>query len=474
MQEDSTIGGEAGVERQLRAVIAHSSAGVRLPSTRALVERHSVSPLTVQRVVQRLVTEGLVQTRAGTGNFVAVRARAVRADYSWQTTALGAARTDPLMISSAMAPTPAGAIPLHYSYPMAELLPERLVRAAIGRAVRSPLGLDRAPVAGLVDLRTWFATSAAPPHRVAPAHPDDVVIMPGGQSALSSIFRALAAPGEAIVMESPTYWGAIAAAKQAGLRIVPVARGAEAPEAEDLDDAFATSGAKLFYAQPHFANPTGALWSAAARASILGVVRAHGAFLVEDDWAHEFGIDADVSTLFGDDPDGHVVYVRSLSKSVAPSMRVAAAIARGPARVRIQADRTVDDLYVSGLLQVAALDVLTNPGWPTHLRALRTALRLRRDELARQVVEHLGADALTSVPRGGLNLWVRLPDRTDVAQLVTRTREAGVLLAPGADWFPAEPPGAFVRLNYTGAPTDHFGPALATVSSTLSEMIRAG
>jgi DNA-binding transcriptional MocR family regulator len=467
MQEDSTIGGEAGVERQLRSVITSSVAGVRLPSTRTLVERHAVSPLTVQRVVQRLVTEGLVQTRAGTGNFVARPPRTVRADHSWQTTALGEARSDPKGVGALRVPTPVGATALHNGYPMAELLPERLVRSAIGRALRSPLGLDRAPVAGVPELRAWFATSAAAPHRAAPAHPDDVVIMPGGQSALSSIFRALASPGDAIVMESPTYWGAIDAARQAGLRIVPVARETDAPSAADLDEAFTTSGARLFYAQPHFANPTGALWNAASRASTLAVLRTHGAFMVEDDWAHDFGIDADVTTLFGDDPDGHVVYVRSLTKSVAPSLRVAAAIARGPARSRIQADRTVDDLYVSGLLQVAALDVVTNPGWSTHLRGLRSALRSRRDELARQVVTHLGPDALTSVPRGGLNLWVRLPDRTDVAGLVSRSRDAGVLVAPGTDWFPAEPPGAFLRFNYTGAPPDRFDAALATVASAL-------
>jgi DNA-binding transcriptional MocR family regulator len=462
-----TIGGERGVEQQLRHATSTSAAGVRLPSTRSLVARHSVSPLTVQRVVQRLVGEGLLETRAGAGTFVAVRRRARRADHSWQTTALGEARSEPTVVGTALAPTPVGTTALHYGYPMTDLLPGRLVRAAITRAARSPLGLDRAPVAGLPELRAWFAADAAGANREAPAHPDDVVIMPGGQSALSSIFRALAAPGDAIVMESPTYWGAIEAARQAGLRIVPVARGAGAPLSDKVDAAFGSSGAKLFYAQPHFANPTGALWSGADKRGILDIVRAHGAYLIEDDWAHDFGIDFDVTSLFGDDPDGHVIYVRSLTKSVAPSLRVGAAIARGPARQRIQADRTVDDLYVSGLLQVAALDVLTNPGWPAHLRYLRGELRLRRDELAREVVRHFGNEALTSMPRGGLNLWVSLPERTDVADLVIRSRDAGVMIAPGNVWFPTEAPGPFVRLNYTGAPPEQFAPALATLASLL-------
>jgi DNA-binding transcriptional MocR family regulator len=229
-----------------------------------------------------------------------------------------------------------------------------------------------------------------------------------------------------------------------------------------------SAGARLFYAQPHFANPTGGLWNAADRSSLLDVVRAHGAYLIEDDWAHDFGIDSEVSSLFGDDPDGHVVYVRSLTKSIAPSLRVAAAIARGPARQRIQADHTVNDLYVSGLLQVAALDVVTNPGWASHLRFLRGELRHRRDEMAREVVHHLGPDALTAVPRGGLNLWVSLPERTDVTAFTARSREAGVMVVPGNLWFPAEEPGPFVRLNYTGAPAVQFAPALATLASLIT------
>ena len=449
---------------RLRALVGELPSGARLPSTRSLVAEHAASPLTVQRAVQRLVAEGLVETRPGAGTFVARRHERRRADHAWQSTALGPARTESGAVGTAMAATPPGAVALHSGYPLAELLPGRLVRAALVHAARTPLGLDRAPVAGLAELRAWFATDTAPPGAAAPAHPDDVVVMPGGQSALSSTFRALASPGDAIVMESPTYWGAIAAARQAGLRIVPVARDAAAPSAQDLDDVLASSGARLFYAQPHFANPTGALWDAGERAALLQVVRSRGAYLVEDDWAHDFGIDADVVPLFGEDPDGHVVHVRSLTKSVAPSVRVGAVLARGPALARIQADRTVDDLYVSGLLQVAALEVLTQPAWRAHLRWLRGALRSRRDELARQVVAHLGAEALPSLPRGGLNLWLRLPDRTDVAALVRGAREAGVVVAPGDDWFPAEAPAPHLRLNYTGAPPERFAGALAALA----------
>jgi DNA-binding transcriptional MocR family regulator len=146
---------------------------------------------------------------------------------------------------------------------------------------------------------------------------------------------------------------------------------------------------------------------------------------------------------------------------------VGAVVARGPALARIQADRTVDDLYVSGILQSAAVDVLTDPGWRSHLARLRAALRARRDEMARQVRGQLGSDALDLVPRGGLNLWVRTRDGVDMRDLAHRSRAAGVLFSPGDDWFPAEPTGSFLRLNYSRARPEIFEEAVATIAGLL-------
>jgi DNA-binding transcriptional MocR family regulator len=466
MDESSTTAAGSAIERRLRNFVSEHPAGHRLPSTRTLVAEHAASPITVQRVVRRLVAEGHVETRPGAGNFVARPRVRAQADFGWQTTALGEARTDANAISSVLTDSSADRIAMGSGYPTDDLLPVRLVRAALLRAVRSADALGRPPVAGIRDLRTWFAGELAPVGSAAsaPASVDDVLITPGGQSALSSVFRALAVPGDAIVMESPTYWGAIAAARQAGLRVIPIARGARAPSAAELDDAFGSSGARLFYAQPHFANPTGTLWTREERAAILEVVRARGVYLIEDDWAHDFGIDAPVVTLASEDTDGHVVYIRSLTKSVAPTLRVAAVIARGPALARIQVDRTVDDLYVSTVLQAASLDVVTDGGWRTHLVRLRAELAARRDELARNVVAEFGPGALTMLPRGGINLWVRLADGVDVTRLARRSRDAGVVIARGGDWFPAEATGSFIRLNYTGARLEQFAGAVATVA----------
>ena len=288
------------------------------------------------------------------------------------------------------------------------------------------------------------------PVGVTPPAPSDVIVCPGSQSALSSIFRVLVAPGETLLMESPTYWGAILAAQQAAVRVVPVPSGQHGPDPLDLRRAFEETGARVFYAQPNYANPSGAQWPTALHQEVLDVVRDHGAFLVEDDWAHDFGITTSATPVAAQDDAGHVIYLRSLTKSVSPAIRVAAVVARGPARERILADRGAESMYVSTLLQAAALDVVTQPGWRSHLRGLRQQLTSRRDLLVDAVQEHAPRAHIDHVPTGGLNLWVRLPDGTDLDQLTHDCERAGLIIAPGTEWFPAEPTGPFVRLNYAG------------------------
>jgi DNA-binding transcriptional MocR family regulator len=467
MDDDSS----ARIVATLRNWIATAPAGARLPTTRSLVAEHRASPVTVQRALRELISKGLVESRPGVGTFV----RSVRtprpSDYGWQTAALGSPQSR-IRVSTAMRSVPNDVIALHAGYPDRELLPERLVRSALTRAARGDTAVARPPAAGLPELQSWFArelgeSSAA---GVAPPTPADVVVLPGSQSGLSAVFRALVAGGRPLLMESPTYWGAINAAAQAGVPVVPVPTGPDGPDPADLDRAFAETGARLFYAQPTYANPTGAQWSAGRADQVLDVVRAHGAFLVEDDWAHDFGITTAPRPVAAQDDAGHVVYLRSLTKSVSPALRIAAVIARGPARERILADRSAESMYVSGLLQAAALDVVTQPAWQTHLRGVREQLRARRDLLVDSLRLHAPRAHVDAVPPGGLNLWARVPDGTDLDALAQVCERAGVLIAPGDEWFPAEPAGAFLRLNYSGPNPSAFADGARILGEALDRM----
>lgn len=459
------------IVQALRAWITNSAPGARLPSTREIAAEHGAGPVTVQRALKTLSSQGLIETRPGVGTFVRAARPARSVDYGWQSAALRSPRSRLNPVPGALRTSPNDVLALHSGYPDRSLLPERLVRAALGRAARSDAALRRSPIAGLPELQQWFADdlAATTPAGIPAPAARDVLVLPGSQSGLGAAFRALVDRGQPILLESPTYWGAILAASQAGAGVVPVPSGPDGPDPAELDRAFEETGSRLFYAQPNYANPTGAQWSPETREAVLEVVRRHRAFLVEDDWAHDFGIDTDPVPVASYDDDGHVIYLRSLTKSVSPAIRVAAVIARGPARERILGEQGAESMYVSGVLQAAALDVVTQPGWSTHLRQMRRSLGSRRDLLLSNLRELAPQARVDHVPRGGFNLWARLPDGTDVTDLTARCEQAGLLLGPGGEWFPAEPTGPFLRLNYSGPEPSVFTEAARILGRILEE-----
>jgi DNA-binding transcriptional MocR family regulator len=442
---------EARVIQDLRAYADGRSPGERLPSVRELMARHRASPVTVQRAVAALAAEGLVEPRPGRGTFVTGRPAAETSpDLSWQAVALGARAVDEAPLQELMALPPPGAIPLSSGYLQSELQPVGAVGAALARAARRAGAWERGPVEGREELRAWFAREAGGAFR---AH--DMVVCPGGQSALSTTVRAFTVPGDAILVEAPTYVGAIIAARAAGLRVVPVPSDADGVRPDHLAEALRRTGARLVFSQPLYANPNGASLSPDRRAAVLDALAGAGAFLLEDDWSRDLAIDADPPPpLAADDREGHVVYLRSLTKSSAPGLRVAAIGARGAAGARLRGARIADDFFVSGPLQEAALEIVSSPAWRRHRRRLRSELGARRDALAAALARRLPALRVTSMPAGGLHLWVALPEGTDDVALANAAAAEGVVVFPGRPWFPADAPGPFLRLTFAAAPPD--------------------
>lgn len=436
----------------LRQLLGQLAPGTRLPSTRALAAQYGVGPGTVQAALRTLTAQGRVETRPGDGTFVARHRTAATGDFSWQTAALGPSPAGHLHHTTPLVDSGTATVDLGEGYPDQDLYPAALVRQALARASRTDAALTRAPAAGLPALRRWFAHDLAariPATLPAPGE-RDVAILPGSQAGLSAIFRAVVGAGRALVVESPTYWGAMLAAAQVGVRLVPVASGPHGPEPEALAAALASSGARAFYAQPTFSNPHGAVWEEPRRAAIMDVARTHGAFIIEDEWARDFALQDTPAPLAAHDSDGRVIHLRSLTKSVSPALRVAAVTARGPVRERLLGEVAAQAMYVSPLLQAALLDVVTSAGWPAHLRRLRRELTQRRDLLLRVLAPANPALTVETVPRGGLHAWVRVADGIDADQLQAGCLAQGVRIATGEAWFPAEAPATYVRVTFAG------------------------
>lgn len=409
----------------------------------------------MQAAVAALAREGLIRTVPGRGSFVAQAAPAAPVDLGWQAVVLGARPTSADALDRLLAPPGPGAIALSSGYPDPTLQPVGALRAALARAARRPGTWGRMPVEGHPDLRAWFAREAGAGLSAA-----DTLIVPGGQAALTVIFRALLVPGAPMLIESPTYPGAVAVARAMGCAAVPVPVDHEGLRPDLLDATFRATGAHVVYTQPTFHNPTGALQSEARRRAILEVAARHDAFVVEDDFAHDLASGPVPPTLVSRDP-GRVVYVRSLTKSAAPSLRVAAVCARGPVFARLRAARIVDDFFVSGVLQETALDLITSSAWRSHLRQLVRVLGERRDAAL--------ASALPFWirPEGGLNLWLPLPPGSDDIAIARDLETRGVALSPGRLFYPADPEGPALRVSIAGAPIDGVREGVARIVELL-------
>ncbi|MFE1936707.1 PLP-dependent aminotransferase family protein [Streptomyces sp. NPDC056669] len=457
MEQRSSV---AELAKSLRKELDRYSPGEKLPSSRVLVERHRVSPVTVSRALAALAAEGLVVTRPGAGAFRADRpgAGAPRpGDTSWQEVALSVETAgepvrrsvDASGVLATLAAPPHGILEFNNGYLHSSLQPERALSAALARAGRRPGAWERPPVEGLPELRAWFAREIGGPGGTLGAA--DVLITAGGQSALTCALRALAPPGAPVLVESPTYPGVLAAARASGLRPVPVPVDTEGVRPELLAEALRATGARVFVCQPLFQNPTGAMLAPERRREVIGIARAAGAFVVEDDFARRL-VHEDAPplapTLAADDPDGVVVHVCSLTKPTSPSLRVGALAARGPALGRLRAIQVVDSFFVPRPLQEAALELVGAPSWPRHLRNVAAELRTRRDALVTAVRRELPDLELRYVPPGGYHLWLRLPQGTDETALDSAALRAGVAVAPGGPYFCAEPPAPHVRLSF--------------------------
>ncbi|MEU2965724.1 PLP-dependent aminotransferase family protein [Streptomyces ardesiacus] len=453
MQERSSV---ADLVAVLRRELDRYSPGGKLPSSRALVDRFRVSPVTVSRALAQLAAEGLVVTRPGAGAFRArPRPSAVPVgDTSWQEVALsadGAADLVPRSVDASgvlvsLAAPPPGVVEFNGGYLHPSLQPERAMSAALARAGRRPGAWGRPPMEGLPELREWFARGIGGAVTAA-----EVLITAGGQSALATALRALAPPGAPVLVESPTYPGMLAIARAAGLRPVPVPVDADGVRPALLADAFRATGARVFVCQPLFQNPTGAVLAPERRGEVLRIARAAGAFVVEDDFVRRL-VHEDAgplpAPLAADDPDGVVVHVCSLTKATSPSFRVSALAAHGPVLERLRAIQVVDTFFVPRPLQEAALELVGSPAWPRHLRAVSAELRARRDAMTSALRLRLPELSPAHVPCGGYHLWPRLPEGADESALTAAALRAGVAITPGRPYFSAEPPAAHVRLSF--------------------------
>lgn len=323
------------------------------------------------------------------------------------------------------------------------LVPTAALSASMGRALRRPGTWGRSPLEGNEGLRQWFA------REIGGVDASNIIVTSGGQAALSIAIRALARPGEAIVLESPSYTGAISIARSYGLELAPVPIDGRGMRTDLLPGILERTNARVILTQPLFANPTGITMAADRRAELMRIAERYSVFVIEDDYAHDLAIEREVPVpLASADPHGHVVHIRSLTKPIAAGLRVAGVSAKGAAYSRLRSAKALEDFYVAGPLQETAADFVNSPAWRTHKRKVSAELGVRRDALLSSLAATLPELEPVVRSRGGMHVWVRLPEGIDDSALAAVALAEGVSVTAGRAWFPAEPDGAHLRLTF--------------------------
>ena len=433
-----------------------------LPSSRAISAELGVGPVTVRRAVARLAAEGVLTTRPGIGTFVTRPAHKPASDTAWQQVALGASqvRSDGLEVHERLRDHP-DVLQLAMGYPDASLRPDGRIAAALARAARKPQAWSLPPREGTPELRAWFATEIG-------VDRNDVIVSSGSQGAISTTMRALLPSGSPVLFSVPTYPGALAAARSAGLAPVPVPCDGNGPIPALFERAFATTNARLAYLQPTFANPDGQSIAADRRSELLDVADKAGAFLIEDDWARWLGHGpVPPPPLIRDDAHGHVITLVSLTKVGAPSLRVGAIAARGPVLRRIASLRLVDEFFVSRPLQEASAEFVTSGGWQSHLRSLSETLRQRIAALAASLATHL-PECSFATPAGGSSMWVRLPAGMDDMVLGEEALAQGVAVSPGSAYTIGDQEYRHLRLSCFSIETLSIDEAVRRLAAAMS------
>lgn len=279
------------------------------------------------------------------------------------------------------------------------------------------------------------------------AHPDDVVVTTGSQSALDLVTRIFVDPGDVVIAEAPSYVGALGVFRSYQADVVHVPLDADGLVPAELDATLTRLAAegrrvKFLYTIPTFQNPAGVSMSVERRPQVLEICRRHGVLVVEDDPYGLLGFDDEpLPALRSYDADG-VLYLGSFSKTFAPGYRVGFVIAPHAVRDKLVLASESAVLSPSNASQLAVATYLETCDWKAQIKAYREMYRERRDALVGALGEHLPS-ASWNVPNGGFFVWVRLPDGLDSRAMLPRAVTARVAYVPGTAFY------------YDGSGSDH-------------------
>lgn len=420
--------------------------GSLLPGSRTLAVTLGVHRNTVLAAYRELEAEGWIEAGA--------RSTRVAVDLPSAPTRGTVARRTPAFPMEPFAPLPdsplppKGTISLGGGFPDGRLVPTDLLARALRRALKAKVApLDYGDPQGDLRFRAALGVMLGEMRGLA-AEPADIVVTAGSQQALDLIARTLIRPGDLVAVEDPGYPRAWATLRAAGARLAPLPVDGEGLVVEALETLLDKEPVRALYTTPHHQYPTMATLSAPRRLRLLELARKHRMAIIEDDYDFEFHYGGrPVLPLASADTAGVVIYMGTLSKVLAPGLRLGFLAAPSPVAKVLAARRAITDYQGNQVFERAVAELMEDGLLQRHVRKMRRIYEERRAVLAEELEKRIGARLAFELPTGGMSLWARA-EGLSLPRWAERCRKEGVAFHWGAAFDFHQRPIPFLRLGF--------------------------
>ena len=325
--------------------------------------------------------------------------------------------------------------------------------------------LQYAASEGFVALREMVAASL--PWEVDPAQ---VLITTGSQQGLDLVAKVLIDAGSRILVETPTYLGALQAFSPMEPDVVAVASDDQGVNIEDLKRK--APGARFLYVLPNFQNPTGRTMSEARRAALSEAAAEAGLPIIEDNPYGDLWFDAPPpAPLAARNPEG-CIYLGSFSKVLAPGLRLGFVVAPAALYPKLLQAKQAADLHSPSFNQRMVVEVMKDGFLGRHVPTIRALYKSQRDAMLAAMKREMPAGVEWNTPDGGMFLWARLPEGCNAVDLLPQAVDKGVAFVPGAAFYADGGDPRTLRLSFVTASVDQINTGMVALAAAIREYQR--
>ena len=302
--------------------------------------------------------------------------------------------------------------------------------------------------------------------------PENIVITSGSQQGLSLLAQIFRNPGDVVLVESPTYLGAINAFKLCGPEFVEVPTDDKGIIPEELEKILAKYGdrVRMMYVIPEFQNPTGITWPMERRKAFMDIINRYDFPVLEDDPYGELRFDGDkVPSLKSMDTKGNIIFLGSFSKILMPGLRIAWMVADPTIIDKVVKLKQTVDLQSSSFGQRQTSFFIDMYDLDAHVAKIKELYKKRRNLMCDSMKEYFPEGITFTYPEGGLFTWVTLPEGMDAKELMPKVLAKNVAYVPGGPFYPHGGNANHFRLNYSNMPEERIVEGIKRLAEVLKE-----